>query len=200
MTRLSKLFTTAAAAALVAVPAMAERGSDGHVNIIYWQAASILNPYLSGGTKDLESASLELEPLARYDDQANMVPWLAESIPTLGNGGVSEDLLTITWKLKPGLKWSDGTDVTAADAVFTAEYCMDPSGGCQQSDKFTDVASVEAVDDLTIKITFSKPKPFPYAPLVGYEAPLLQAAQFAECKSTTLSGSRTSRCRRAPRR
>ena len=28
----------------------AERGSDGNVGIIYWQAPSILNPYLSGGT------------------------------------------------------------------------------------------------------------------------------------------------------
>ena len=35
--------------------AFAERGSDGNVGIIYWQAPSILNPYLSGGTKDIES-------------------------------------------------------------------------------------------------------------------------------------------------
>ncbi|NNL36468.1 MAG: peptide ABC transporter substrate-binding protein, partial [Silicimonas sp.] len=35
-----------------------ERGRDGEVKIIYWQAPSIMNPYLSGGTKDLEAASL----------------------------------------------------------------------------------------------------------------------------------------------
>ena len=29
-----------------------DRGSDGELKIIYWQAVSILNPYLSGGTKD----------------------------------------------------------------------------------------------------------------------------------------------------
>ena len=29
----------------------AERGSDGQLNLIYWQAPSILNPYLSGGSK-----------------------------------------------------------------------------------------------------------------------------------------------------
>ncbi|MGJ8616679.1 MAG: peptide ABC transporter substrate-binding protein, partial [Sulfitobacter sp.] len=40
-----------------------ERGRDGDVKIIYWQAPSILNPYLSSGTKDIESASLVLEPL-----------------------------------------------------------------------------------------------------------------------------------------
>lgn len=176
----------AAAVAMTASAALAAghktRGSDGHVNIIYWQAASILNPFLSGGTKDVESASMVIEPLARYDENANMVPWLVEEIPTVENGGVSEDLTSITWKIKPGLLWSDGTPFTANDVVFTADYCMDPTGGCQQLSKFDDVTNVEAIDDLTVKITFGKPKPFPYGPFVGGESPVIQAAQFANCK------------------
>ena len=94
---------------MCASAAMAERGSDGQVNILYWQAVSIMTPYLSNGTKDLEAASLVIEPLARFDENGDMVPYLAEGIPTVENGGVSEDLTTITWKLKPGLLWSDGT-------------------------------------------------------------------------------------------
>jgi peptide/nickel transport system substrate-binding protein len=171
-----------AAAALLASTAMAERGSDGNLNIIYWQAVSILNPFLSGGTKDVEAASLIIEPLARYDEKGNMVPWLVDEIPTVANGGVSEDLKTITWKLKPGIKWSDGSDFTAADAVFTAEYCMDPEGGCQQLTKFADVEKVEAIDPLTVKVTFSVAKPFPYGPFVGGESPIIQKAQFENCK------------------
>ena len=61
--------------------AMAARGSDGHVNIIYWQAPSTMNPYLSGGTKELEASSLVIEPLARYNEAGTMVPWLAERFP-----------------------------------------------------------------------------------------------------------------------
>ncbi|MEO0595460.1 MAG: peptide ABC transporter substrate-binding protein, partial [Chloroflexota bacterium] len=38
------------------------------LNILYWQAVSTMNPFLSGGTKDIEAASLVLEPLARYDE------------------------------------------------------------------------------------------------------------------------------------
>jgi peptide/nickel transport system substrate-binding protein len=53
-----------------------ERGRDGNVSIIYWQAPSILNPFLSGGTKDVESASMIIEPLARYDTDGQLVPWL----------------------------------------------------------------------------------------------------------------------------
>ena len=65
--RLTSFAIMMAGALLVSGAAAAERGSDGHVNIIYWQAPSILNPYLSGGTKDHEAASMVLEPLARFD-------------------------------------------------------------------------------------------------------------------------------------
>ncbi len=151
------------------------------LTLLYWQAVSTLNPYLSGGTKDFHGSSLILEPLARYDENGDIVPWLAEEIPTVENGGVSEDLTTITWKLKPGLLWSDGTPVTAEDAVFTWQYCTDDATGCSTTYSWTDVTSVEAVDDQTIRITFGVPKPFPYGPFVGEVSPLIQKAQFENC-------------------
>lgn len=171
-----------ATAALALTPmAMAQQGRDGHVNIIYWQAPSTLNPFLSGGTKDIESASLIIEPLARYDEGGNMMPWLATEIPTVSNGGVSEDLTSITWKLRDDLRWSDGTPFTSADVKFTADYCMHPEGGCAQLAKFSGVSSVEATDTHTVKVTFEGPTPFPYGPFVGAESPIIQAAQFADC-------------------
>ena len=171
----------AVAAFALAPAAFAERGSDGQLNIIYWQAPSILNPYLSSGTKDVESASLVLEPLAGFNEKGEVIARLVTEVPTVENGGVSADLTSITWKLIPDLKWSDGTPVTAADAVFTAQYCMDPAGGCAQLARYEGVQSVEAVDDLTIRVTFTGPKPNPYQAFVGATSPLLQAAQFAEC-------------------
>ena len=72
-----------------------ERGRDGNVNIIYWQAVSIMNPFLSGGTKDIEAASLVLEPLARYDETGTMVPYLATGIPTVSNGRVLSTITTL---------------------------------------------------------------------------------------------------------
>ncbi len=183
--KIANLFMAAAGASLLASTAMAgsheARGRDGHVNLIYWQAASIMNPYLSGGTKDTNAASMVIEPLARYDENGNMVAYLAAEIPTVANGGVSEDLTSITWKLKEGLKWSDGSAVTASDVVFTGGYCMDPDGGCQQIGQFSDVTNIEALDDMTVKITFGVAKPFPYGPFVGQETPILQEAQFADC-------------------
>jgi len=178
---LKTLLLGAVATAAVAPAAFAERGSDGQVNIIYWQAPSIMTPFLSGGTKDVEAASLVIEPLARFNASGEMVPWLVEEIPTVSNGGVSEDLTQITWKLKPGIKWSDGTDLTSADVKFTYEYCTHPEGGCAQVTKFEGVTGVETPDENTVVVTFDKATPYPYGPFVGGESPIIQAAQFGEC-------------------
>ena len=98
-----------------------EEPTPTEVNVLtihYWQAPSVPSPYLSGGNKDTDAAAVTLEPLAKYDPEGNIVPALAAEIPTIENGGVSRDLMSITWKLKEGLKWSDGTDVTAEDVAF----------------------------------------------------------------------------------
>jgi peptide/nickel transport system substrate-binding protein len=177
-----------AATALAFAPAaFAERGADGNVNVLYWQAPSILNPYLSSGTKDVETASLILEGLAGFDEKGVVFPRLAESVPTVENGGITEDLTQITWKLKPGLLWSDGTPVTSADAKFTYEYCTHPEGGCAQAARYEGISSIETPDDLTIVITFAAPKPNPYTAFVGGTSPILQAAQFANCLGAAAS-------------
>ncbi|MCM2475150.1 peptide ABC transporter substrate-binding protein [Rhizobium sp. CG5] len=175
------LAASVAAMALAGSPALAERGTDGDLKIIFWQAVSTLNPYLSGGTKEVYGASMVIEPLARYDETGALVPMLAVEIPTVENGGVAADLKSITWKLKPDLKWSDGTPVTADDAIFTWKYCTAPDGGCAQTAYFEGVSNVEAVDPSTIKISFTDPKPYPYSALVGGQSPLIQAAQFKDC-------------------
>ncbi len=179
--KLKTILLGAIASAALAPAAMAGRGDDGQLKIIYWQAPSIMNPYLSGGTKELEAASLVIEPLARYNENGAMVPWLAQSVPTIENGGVSKDLETITWKLKPGLKWSDGSPVTSSDVKFTWEYCTAPGGGCAQSEKYNDVTAVDAPDPQTVVVHFGVPKPFPYGPFVGAQAPIIQQAQFKDC-------------------
>ena len=173
----SALFGAACAFAL-APAAFAERGTDGEVKLTFPQAVSIMNPYLSSGTKDIFAASMVIEPLAGYDADGNLIAKLVSEIPSVENGGISEDLTSITWKLIPGLLWSDGSPVTSADVVFTGQYCMDPAGGCAQLSKFEGVVSIEAVDETSVKVTFNGPKPNPFNAFVGATSPILQMAQF----------------------
>ncbi len=158
---------------------MAQDSSE--VTILYWQAVSILNPYLSGGTKDIDGSSLVLEPLANFGPDGSLVSVLAEEIPTLENGGVSEDLTTITWKVKEGVVFSDGKPLTLDDFIFTWQYCTHEEAGCASAQFFEDVVNVEDAGDNQLKITFGVPKPFPYNPFVTQQAPVLNSQQFADC-------------------
>lgn len=171
----------AACAISLAQVAWAERGTDGELKLTFPQAVSIMNPYLSSGTKDIYASSMVIEPLAGYDNNGVLIARLAAEIPSVENGGISEDLTTITWKLQPGLLWSDGTAVTADDVVFTANYCMNPDGGCGSLSKFDGIASVEALDSTTVKVTFTAPKPNPFNAFVGAQSPIIQKAQFEAC-------------------
>ena len=156
-------------------------GQGGSATLLYWQAPTILNPYLSSGTKDAAAASLVIEPLAEYNPNGEIVTVLATRIPTLENGGISADRTRITWNIREDVVWSDGTPLTANDVVFTWRYCTAPGGGCAAASSFENVASVDAVDERTVSITFDGPKSFPYAPFVSYNSPILQASQFADC-------------------
>ena len=60
----------------------------------------------------------------------------------------SEDLTSITWTLRDDVLWSDGSPFTAADVVFTYNYCVNPDTGCGSLSRFEGVESVEAVDEL----------------------------------------------------
>ena len=163
-------------------------GGEETLTILYWQAPSTPNPYLSGGFKDRDAGAITLQPLAYYDPVGALVPALADEIPTLQNGGISQDLASITWNLKDDLKWSDGSDLTAHDAVFTWHYCTDEATGCTGSAAFADITSVEALDDLTVKITFHAPTPYPYSAFVGAGVPILSQAQFADCVGAAAAG------------
>ncbi|MEP4248510.1 peptide ABC transporter substrate-binding protein [Tateyamaria sp.] len=178
---LKSILMGAVAMTALAPAAFAERGSDGQINIIYWQAPSTMNPFLSGGNKESEAASMVIEPLVRFDESGAIVPWLVQEIPTIGNGGISEDLTSVTWKLIDGIQWSDGTALTSADVKFTYEYCTHPEGGCAQITKFEGISSIETPDASTVVINFEKPTPYPFTAFGGLESPVLQKAQFENC-------------------
>jgi peptide/nickel transport system substrate-binding protein len=67
-----------------------------------------------------------LEGLFAYDGDSatTVIPRLAAEVPTLENGGISQDGLTYTVKLRPDIKFSDGSPVTADDVEYSLERMM----------------------------------------------------------------------------
>lgn len=156
-----------------------DAGQGGNLVLLQWQAPSQANSLLSNGTKDLLAGSLVLEPLAEYSPDGELIPALAAEIPTTGNG-IAEDGMSITWTLRDDVMWSDGTPFTAADVVFTWEYCTNEETGCSV-ESFTEVDSVVADDDYTVTITFTSPQPYPFVPFVSYTSVVIQKAQMEPC-------------------
>ncbi|MEL6899530.1 MAG: peptide ABC transporter substrate-binding protein [Cyanobacteria bacterium J06606_4] len=150
------------------------------LRLLYWQAPTTLNPHLSSGSKDREAASLVLEPLAAYNEAETLEPILAAEIPTTDNGGISEDNTSVTWKLQAGVLWSDGEPFTAEDVVFTYQFITDPAVGATSGEFYGDVQTVEALDDLTVKVTFNRPNPAPLSPFVGGSGMILPEHIFAD--------------------
>jgi peptide/nickel transport system substrate-binding protein len=146
--------------------------------MLYWQAPTILNTHLAQGDKDLDAGRLILEPLAAFGPDGSPIPYLAAEIPTLQNGGVSPDLKSVTWKLKQGIKWSDGSGFSADDVVFTWQYMSDPKTAASDAFAAEGVASVETRDPFTVAVTYAQPNPNPYQIFVGVRGNILQKKQF----------------------
>jgi peptide/nickel transport system substrate-binding protein len=91
--------------------------------------------------------------LVQYDEDYQLTGDWAESWT------VSDDNRTYTFELRPG-KWSDGTPLTSADAVWTFETVLkykDVSTGLTAG-YIDGVESVEAPNDQTFIVTYAKPK------------------------------------------
>ncbi|MBD1915435.1 MULTISPECIES: peptide ABC transporter substrate-binding protein [Cyanophyceae] len=151
----------------------ATAAADDTLRLLYWQAPTILNPHFSSGFKDAEASRITLEPLASFDADGNMVLFLAAEEPTLDNGGVAADGTSVTWKLKEGITWSDGTPFTAEDVAFTYEFIVNPEVATVNAGTYELVERVEAIDDTTVRITFKEPNPAWYLVFTGTEGMVL---------------------------
>ena len=164
---------------------VAQRGAGGDLKILYWHAPSTLNPHLATGPKDSDAARLVLEPLASLGkDGQPIANGLAAEIPTLANGGIAKDFTSVTWKLRQGVKWSDGTAFSADDVAFTYEYQCDPSTAASTFDRCDGVQSVVARDPNTVVLTFRSAHPFVFQWGVGASGAILQKDQYKLCVGT----------------
>lgn len=131
-------------------------GGGGTVTLIIPEEPTTLNFYLADAAIVRQVAdSTSMTGLVTIDETGNYVPMLADGLPT-----TSDDHLTVTWKLKEGLKWSDGEALTSDDVRFTVEVLSNPnSGALVGTSGFDLITNVETPDDLTTVLTYSEPYP-----------------------------------------
>jgi len=115
-----------------------------------------MNPYIAAEMVARTVIGLANRGLVQVDPQGNWVPLMAAELPSKANGTVSEDGKTITWRLRPGLKWSDGTPLTSADIKFTVEAVSHPQSTATQTQGFNLIESVDTPDELTAVLHYKE--------------------------------------------
>ena len=71
---------------------------------------------------------------------------------------VTEDGLSWTFRLRQGVKWHDGTPLTAEDVQFTYQSVLDPKVNSGLRGRFTNVVKVDVVDSATVRFTMKSPQ------------------------------------------
>jgi peptide/nickel transport system substrate-binding protein len=91
---------------------------------------AMLDPHLAYEGSSYMAINNIIEGLVFYNRESasEFVPWLAEEVPTVQNGGLSEDGLTYTFKIREGIKFHDGNDLTPEDVAYSWERALLQSG------------------------------------------------------------------------
>jgi peptide/nickel transport system substrate-binding protein len=137
--------------------------TGGQVIFADWQEATEFNQYYQAQVTEANLTAATQGGLVTVTNDFKYAPDQATEIPTLDNGGVqvpgaSGDAMTVTWKLRPGLKWSDGSPLTCDDYKFTQTWIMDKdnTGLYAGRSGYEDVKTFECTDPQTIVLHFSK--------------------------------------------
>lgn len=140
-----------------------------------------IDPHHASGDWENRILGDYIEGLVAEDANADAIPGQAES------WDISDDGLVYTFHLRDGIKWTDGTPVTAADFEFAFRRLFDPAtaadyaylqypikGGSEIADGSMPVDSpdfgVKAIDDKTVEITLEGPTPYFLQALTHYTA------------------------------
>ncbi|MEA2528277.1 MAG: peptide/nickel transport system substrate-binding protein [Thermomicrobiales bacterium] len=132
---------------------------------VAWRKPSTLNPLFSTSGNEQQVERLIFGSLVKMSADLVPTPDLSESID------VSEDAKVYTFKLKPGITFTDGQPLTSKDVAFTLERAIDKRTGSYWQGRLIGIEGAEAYgdqqadsisglatpDDLTVRITLSAP-------------------------------------------
>lgn len=116
-----------------------------------------LDPHKTAGTLTFQTVKSFYDTLVEVDPSEKIVAALAESWT------VSEDSLTWTFKLRSGVKFSNGDKLASRDVKATFERVKAKETASPKANEFAAIASIDTPDDATVVIRLSKP----YAPFLG---------------------------------
>ena len=158
MKHTTRLIVAAALLAVACAPTGPERPADTVIIGIQSDIQS-WNPFLADDatTEDLLTLiypTLAVEQVDYRQHPPSFAPSLAESWE------FSEDGLSLTFRLRPDAVWSDGVPVTSGDLLFSWRAQTSEALGWLWADITDNIETVEALDEHTVRYTFSHRYPY----------------------------------------
>ncbi len=146
------------AGALAASPAASPASSSGKVVLkLGWtQEPDNLNVFIGYQDTSYEIWALNYDELFGAGDRNQPTLDLANEFPTQQNGGISADGKVWTIHLRPGVKFQDGTPVTASDVAFTYNYII-KNQMANMLNYVNGIESVKALNPTTVQFTCARP-------------------------------------------
>lgn len=129
--------------------------AGGDLIILSQSEAVTLDPQMATDVPSSNVSTNIYDTLVTFDENMNIVGSLAEEFNQV-------DDTTWEFKLRSGVKFHDGSDLTADDVVATFNRVLDPNVGSPRAFLYEMITNVEAVDELTVRFTLEYPfAPFP---------------------------------------
>ena len=160
MIRLKRSAMALAAGVLAAYPLGATKAEDAYNTnavLVYYDSAgnATLDPAepQNGSSYSHEALLAIYDTLIRFDHNGNLTPGLAESWT------ISPDLTELTFKVRPGVTFHDGTKLTA-DVVkrnFERYAALGRKAGNTLADTYQLITAVETSGDDTVKVKLKQP-------------------------------------------
>ncbi|MBL8512759.1 MAG: ABC transporter substrate-binding protein [Betaproteobacteria bacterium] len=121
--------------------------------------ATTLDPHVANLAINNRLLANIYESLVRRDAEFNIAPSLALSWS-------QPDAKTWRFKLRPGVKFHDGSAFTADDVVFSVARALNPLSNLKST--VQGVASAKKVDDMTVDLIMAEPNPVLLKHLAGF--------------------------------
>ena len=146
-----------------------------HLRIGVWNTAGNITTYTIGNSWNDWMLWLSFDKLVEpspYVGQAEN--WLATKIEQ-----ISDDARVWEITLRDGVKWHDGTDLTAEDVAFTFNYYREgpPNRWTHHASAVPRIEGVEVLGRLKVRLTSVKPMPN-FDKVTAADLPIIQKAQW----------------------
>jgi peptide/nickel transport system substrate-binding protein len=146
--------TTLALALLLALTGLATAQTRGGTLVAAWEQEPVgLDPHITSARSSYQVLENVIDTLITLDAEQNLVPSLAESWE------VADDGLTLTFVMREGVRFSNGTDLVAEHVVAVFDRLLDPETGSGNAYRMAGVTDISAPDERTVVMTLDAPNP-----------------------------------------